>query len=138
MGYASILMKTRLLSLLLAFALLINFSGVHALALELSTAMAHTASVPSHGASGKSDAHSVCAMHAHTDRITTDHACDTVAKKSHVCGSLKCDCGCHLSALTFAAMSLVGTSHAAKLTLFQPQRAPLPPVKLNLRPPISA
>ena len=138
MGYASVLMKTRFLSLLLAFALLINFSGVHALALELSTAMAQTASMPSHGGSGKSDAHSGCAMNAHLDTTATNHVCDESAKKSHVCGSLKCNCGCHLSALTFAAMSLAGASHAAKLTLFQPQRAPLPPVKLNLRPPISA
>lgn len=137
MGYAIALMKTRFFSLLLAFALLINFSGVHALALELSTAMAYTATVQSHDGSGKSDAHSDCAMHAHLDRMTTNHACDTVAKKSHVCGSLKCNCGCHLSALTFATISLAGASHAAKVTLFQPQRAPLPPIKLNLRPPIS-
>ena len=138
MGYASVLMKTRFLSLLLAFALLINFSGVHALALELSTAMAHTASMPSHGGSGKSDAHSGCAMHAHVDATSTNHVCDESAKKSHVCGSLKCNCGCHLSALTFAVISLAGASHAAKLSAFQPQRAPLPPIKLNLRPPILA
>lgn len=131
-------MKTRFLSLLLAFALLINFSGVHTLALELSAAMAHTALMPSHGASGKSDAHSGCAMHAHVDATTASHVCDESAKKGHVCGSLECDCGCHLSALTFAAMSLAGASHAAKLTLFQPQRAPLLPIELSLRPPISA
>ena len=138
MGYASILMKTRFLSLLLAFALLINFSGVHALALELRNSMADTASMASHGASGKSDVHSVCAMHSHAERIKTNHACDTVSIKSHVCGSLECDCGCHLSALTFAVIGLTGASHAAELSMFQPQRAPLPPIELSLRPPISA
>ena len=142
-------MKTRFLSLLLAFALLINFSGVPTLAMELSIATAGTASVPSHGGTVKNIAHSDCAMHAqkiefqvlprqNKHATATNHACDTDAKKSHVCGSLKCDCGCHLSALTFAAISLAAASHAAKLTLFQPQRAPLPPIKLNLRPPISA
>jgi hypothetical protein len=131
-------MKIRLFSLLLAFALLINFSGVHALALELGTAMAHTASMPSHGGAGKSDAHSDCAMHAHVDATTTNHVCDESAKKSHVCGLLECDCGCHMSALTFTAISLAVASHAAKLSAFQPQRAPLPPVELSLRPPISA
>ena len=131
-------MKIRFLTLLLTFALLVNFSGVHALALELSTAMAQTASMPLQLGSDKSDAHSGCAMHSHTDRITTNHVCDTVAKKSHVCGSLQCDCGCHLSALTFAAIGIADASHAAKLAMFQPQRAPLAPVKLSLRPPILA
>ena len=138
MGYASILMKTRFLSLLLAFALLINFSGVHALALELSTAMAQTTSMSSHGRFGKIDAHSGCAMHAHLDATTTNHVCDESAKESHVCGSLQCDCGCHLSALTFAALGIAVASHAAKLAMFQPQRVPLPPIKLSLRPPILA
>lgn len=138
MGYASILMKTRFLSLLLTFALLINFSGVHALALELSIALAETALMPSsQGELIKSAAHSGCAMHAHKHATTANQTCDKVAKKSHVCGSLKCDCGCHLSALTFAAISIAGASHAARLALFQPQCAPLPPIKLNLRPPIS-
>ncbi len=138
MDYASALMKTRFLSLFLAFALLINFSGVHALAAELGIALNNTASMRSHGESGDGAAHSGCAMHAHSDVAKSHHACDKAAKKAHVCGSLKCDCGCHLSPLTFAAIGITGVSHGAKLALFQPQHAPLPPVKLNLRPPISA
>ena len=43
-----------------------------------------------------------------------------------------------MSTLTFAAIGIAGASHAAKLAMFQPQRVPLPPIKLSLRPPISA
>ena len=139
-------MKNRLLSILLAFALLINFSGVHALVAELSFAMSDTSSSPSHSASDKlsvssftklnnSVAHSGCAMHTHSEQ-SPDHPCDHSAKKSHVCGSLDCDCGCHMSALTFAIIDIAGVSHVAKLAMFQPQRSPLPPVKMSLRPPI--
>lgn len=145
----------RLLTLLLIFALLINFSGVHALVKALSVtmtdtaAMNHTPSVPlqrvsdklSGGTNAKAHntlAHSSCAMDSHSEKSTVDHAYDKSAKKSHVCGSLECDCGCHMSALTFAALGIAGVSHAANLATFQPQRAPLLAIKLSLRPPILA
>lgn len=148
-------MKMRFLTLLLTFALLTNFSGVHALVKELSVAMTdtaainHTPSVPlqrvsdklSGGAYAKEShtvAHSSCAMHSQSEKSTADHSYDKSAKKSHICGSLECDCGCHMSALTFAALGIAGASHAAKLAIFQPQRAPLLPIKLSLRPPILA
>ena len=129
-------MNTRLLSLLLVFALLINFSGVHALAAEMNRATSETSAVQSHNASTKTHPH--CAMHTQSETSTSDHAWHKYAKKSHVCGSLECDCGCHMSTLTFAAIGIAGASHAAKLAMFQPQRVPLPPIKLSLRPPISA
>ena len=129
-------MNTRLLSLLLAFALLINFSGIHALAAEMSRATSEISAVKSHAVSTKT--HSHCAMHTHSETSTLDHAWHKYAKKSHVCGSLECDCGCHMSALTFAIIGIAGVSHAAKLAMFQAQRSPLPPVKMSLRPPILA
>lgn len=131
-------MKTRFLSLLLAIALLINFSGVHALAVELSIASNDTALMHSHRESGNGVGLSGCAMHAHIDAVTSQHACDKAAKKAHVCGSLNCDCGCHLSALTFAAIRIAGASHTVKLAMFHAPTAPLPLIKLNLRPPILA
>lgn len=75
-------MKIRFLSLLLAFALLINFSGVHALAMELSIALAETALMPSQGESIRSAAHSGCAMHAHKHATTANQTCYKVAKKT--------------------------------------------------------
>ena len=122
-------MKTRFLSLLLAFALLINFSGVHAWAAEVSLAIrdAHSESVAVSG----------CAMHARDAAPLARHA-DKTEKSGHVCGSLECDCGCHLSALTFTVIGIAGASHPAKLAMFQPQRVPPAPIKLSLRPPILA
>ena len=133
--------------------LLTNFSGVHALVKELSVTMTDAAAMNltpsvllqrvsdklSGGANAKASntlAHSSCAMNSHSEKSTMDHAYGKSAKKSHVCGALECDCGCHMSALTFAVIGIAGASHAAKLAMFQPQRAPLPPIKLSLRPPI--
>ena len=129
-------MKTRLISLLLAFALLINFSGAHALAAEISRATSKISAVKLHPASTKTHPH--CAMDTQSETSTLDHAWHKYAKKSHVCGSLDCDCGCHMSAITFAIIGIAGVSHVAKLAMFQPQRSPLPPVKMSLRPPILA
>ena len=130
-------MNTRFLSLLLALALLTNFSGVHAWAAEVSVAIPHTHSVYTDKAPLKSGADSACAMHEH-DAAPPDHSVDKTLNAGHVCGSLECDCGCHMSALTFAALGIAVASHAAKLAMFQPQRVPLPLVKMSLRPPILA
>ena len=129
-------MDMRLLSILLTFALLINFSGVHALAAEMNRATSETSTMQSHNASTKSHPH--CTTHTQGETSTSDYAWHEYAKKSHVCGSLECDCGCHMSALTFAALGIAGASHAAKLAMFQPQRVPVPPFKLSLRPPTLA
>ena len=130
-------MTTRLLSLLLAIALLINFSGVHAWAAEINGGIrdpnpSHTDHAPLKSASDAG-----CAMHAR-DAAPLPPSDDETVKAGHVCGSLECDCGCHMSALTFAALGIAGVSHAANLATFQPQRAPLLPIKLSLRPPILA
>ena len=130
-------MNTRFLSLLLALALLTNFSGVHAWAAEVSVAIPHTHSVYTHKAPLKSGADSGCAMHER-DAAPSQHSDNKTAKKSHVCGGLECDCGCHISALAFAAIGIAGASHPAKLAMFQPQRVPLALIKLSLRPPILA
>lgn len=137
MGYASMPMKTRFLSLLLAFALLINFSGMHAWAAEVGGAITDTYFVYSDNAPLKSGADPGCAMHER-DAAPLHHSDDKTLKTGHVCGSLECDCGCHINALTFAAIGIAGASHAAKLAMFQPQRVPLTPIKLSLRPPILA
>ena len=130
-------MNTRFLSLLLAFALLINFSGMHAWAGEVSGAITDTYFLYSDNAPLKSGPASACAMHER-DATLLPHRDDKTLNGGHVCGSLECDCGCHMSALTFAALGIAGASHAAKLAMFQPQRVPLPPFNLSLRPPILA
>ena len=130
-------MPTRFLSLLLALALLINFSGVHVWAAEVSLAVRDAHSAYSDDAHSQTVAVSGCAMHER-DAAPLKHNDDKTEKSGHVCGSLECDCGCHLSALAFTVNSTRGASHPAKLAMFQPQRVPTVPIKLSLRPPILA
>lgn len=128
-------MNSRFLSLLIAFAVLVNFSGIYGWAAEVNFTIANSQSVYLENVPLKSAAHSACAAHERR-AAALQHRDHKTVKTGHVCGSVQCDCGCHMGALTFAGAGIVGALHATNLAMLQPQRVPLPLIKLSLRPPI--